>query len=217
MFWHDLDPEDQLALREAGSRRHYRPGQPVFVEGEPSTHVVVVLEGRIKVARTSADGDEALIEIRGPGELLGEMGVVAGEPRSASLWAVSEVDALTVTADRFLRLIDEQQGLREAILRAFSDRLRQSAHRQLELSVGDAFARLCGRLAELAAGETPRDDGTVDVEVGLTQQELAEWIGVSREAVVIILRQLRQLGWVETGRKRIRILDLGSLQDAAIS
>ncbi|MEM9562462.1 MAG: Crp/Fnr family transcriptional regulator [Actinomycetota bacterium] len=217
MFWEDVGVSDRIALSEAGNHRSYLSGELLFAEGEQSTHVIVVRRGRVKITRTSADGNEALLEVRGPGSLLGEMSFFDGRPRSASGWAITGVEALVLPAKRFQPLLAERPDLNAVVLRDLSQRLRQASHRQLESAVGDAFARLAGRLAELADDGVTQPDGSIDVELGLTQQDLADWIGVSREAVVMALRQLRQRGWIETGRKRVRIIDLQQLRAAGIS
>jgi CRP-like cAMP-binding protein len=215
-FWEQLDAADRDAVAAIGRRRAYEVGDVLFVEGDEAHNVVVVLSGRLKLTRNSTDGREVLIELRGPGELIGEMGSIDDSPRSATATVTEAVEAIVVPAGRFRRLLVERGSVAFGVLSSTASRLRESNERRLEAGSGASLARLCGRLLELAAGCPPGADGAVVITSPLTQQELAEWIGVSRDAVVLGFRRLRQLGWVETGRRRIRILDIDAVRRAAV-
>jgi CRP-like cAMP-binding protein len=215
-FWEQLDAADRDAVIAIGRTRAYRAGEVLFIEGDEAHHVLVVLSGRLKLTRSSLDGREVLIELRGPGELIGEMGSIDDSPRSATATVTEPVEAVVVPAGRFRQLLIERGSVAFAVLSSTAARLREANERRLEAGGGASLGRLCGRLVELAAGCPPAGDGAIDIVSPLTQQELAEWIGVSRDAVVLGFRRLRELGWVETGRRRIRILDIEALRRAAV-
>jgi CRP-like cAMP-binding protein len=215
-FWEQLDAGDRDAITAIGQRRAYEVGAVLFVEGDEAHSVLVILSGRLKLTRNSVDGREALIELRGPGELIGEMGAIDDHPRSATATVTEALEAIVVPAGRFRRLLVERGSLAFGVLSTTAARLRESNERRLEVGAGGSLGRLCGRLVELAADCPPDADGTIEIASPLTQQELAEWIGVSRDAVVLGLRRLRQRGWIETGRRRIRILDVEALRQAAL-
>ncbi|MGB5756699.1 MAG: Crp/Fnr family transcriptional regulator [Acidimicrobiales bacterium] len=189
----------------------------VFHEGEHPDHVLVILSGHLKLSRLSTDGKELLIEIREAGELVGELGAIDREPRSATATAVGPLEAIVIPAGRFEELLTQRAKVSLAVLRLVTSRLRQSTGRRLEAGIGDAFARLCGRLVELAERHETGADGTIEIHSSLTQQELADWIGAARDAVVMALHRLRELGWVETGRRRNRILDIEAMRGEAIT
>jgi CRP-like cAMP-binding protein len=214
-FWDDLSEADQLALAATGRRCSYPVGSVVFVAGDRAEQVLVVLSGRLKLTRTSLDGREVLIELRGPGSLVGELGAVDDAPRSATATVAEPLDAIAIPAGRFRRLLAERGTIALAVLMSVAQRLRQSAERRLESDTTDALARLCNRLVELAGGDQAPAAGALEITSPLTQQELAEWIGVSREAIVLALRELRERGWVETGRRRITVLDMAAVRRAA--
>ena len=217
VFWEELAEGDRSAVGAVGRRCAYPTGSVLFVEGDEPRLVLVILEGRLKLTRTAVDGREVLIEFRGPGELVGELGAVDDVARSATATVVEPLEAIVIPATRFRRLLADRGTVALAVLTMVVGRLRQSAQRRLESGTSDALAKLCGRLVELAEDTEPAAGGVVEIPSPLTQQELAEWIGVSRDAVVIALRHLRERGWVETGRRRIRILDIEALRHAAIS
>ncbi len=193
--------------------RVYERGTYLFLEGDAPTHVIVILEGMVKLTRSVADGRSVVIELRAEGDIIGELGPVDHRPRSTAAAAVSAVEALTVPAETFRHLVHQRPGLAWELLAMLAERLRQSTQRQLEAGTSDAVTRLAGRLVELAAwGHRVGEDGSLALASSLTQQELAEWVGVSRDAVVLAFRQLRKLRLVETGRQQIRILDLAALE-----
>lgn len=216
-FWDELSEDDRGALDGIGAHREHGTGAVIFMEGERATTAVVVLDGRVKLTRTALDGRQVLIELRGPGELVGELGVIDDAPRSATAVAAERLTVLVVPAEPFRRVLAERGSIALAVLSAVAVKLRETAGRRLESGTTDATTRLCARLVQLAAERGPAGGGHVEIESTLTQQELAEWIGVSRDAVVLALRRLRDLGWIETGRRRITILDLDAVRTASVT
>lgn len=212
MFWDDLSLDEQEAVAAIGTRRAYAEGSLVFFEGDPSTHVVIVISGKLKLTRSAVDGRSVLIEFRGAGDIVGELGAIDREPRSATATASSALEALVVPADRFRELLSNRGDVALAVLSTLTERLRESSHRRLESGTSDTVTRLAGRLVELADQQNPDAVDEVVLDSALTQQELADWIGASRDAVVLALRQLREPGWIETGRQRLRIRDLDALR-----
>lgn len=217
MFWDSLTTGDRDALSKAGSRRTFPAGAHLFLYGDEPTHAMVILSGLVKLTRTSIEGKEILIELRGRGSVVGELGVIDDHPRSAAVVVVEPVEALVVPAKAFRELLLERGSIAYALLDIVTDKLRQATDRRLEAGVGDTQARLCVRLVELARSASPGPDGVIELEMPLTQQELADWIGVSRDAVVLALRRIRDLGWIETGRRAIRILDLAALEKGSVA
>lgn len=216
MFWDTLSDDDQQAIRSAGVQASYPAGTVLFHYGDEPTHVLVLLSGLVKLTLNSVDGREVMIELRGSGSVLGELGPIDSLPRSTTLTVVEDVEAIVVSTAVFRQLLLDRGTLSYAVLTMVAEKLRQSTQRRLEAGVGDAHARLCGRLVELAESAEMGPDGVIEVKSPLTQQELADWIGVSRDAIVLALRRIRKLGWIETGRRTIRIHDLDALRRAAV-
>ncbi|MDH3678530.1 MAG: Crp/Fnr family transcriptional regulator [Acidimicrobiia bacterium] len=216
MFWDLLSDDDKEAIRGAGVKTTYPAGNMLFHYGDEPTHVLVLLNGLVKLTLTSVDGREVMIELRGAGNMLGELGPIDSLPRSTSVMVIEDVEAIVVPTSAFRQLLLDRGTLSYAVLTLVAEKLRQSTQRRLEAGVGDAHARLCGRLVELAESAEMGSDGVIEVNSPLTQQELADWIGVSRDAIVLALRRIRELGWIETGRRTIRIHDLEALRRAAV-
>ena len=216
MFWDMLSESDRDAISAIGARKKFDVGSRLFFDGDAPTHAVVILRGLVKLTRTSKEGREIMIELRGPGHLLGELAAIDSIPRSAAATVVEDVEAIVFSAADFRGLLRQRSSLSFAVLTIVTEKLRQATDRRLEAGVGDAQARLCGRLCELAASTEPDPDGVIEVKSPLTQQELADWIGVSRDAIVLALRRIRELRWIETGRRTIRILDIEALRKASL-
>jgi CRP-like cAMP-binding protein len=211
-FLGDLAPDDLDALRATGALRKFPSGAHLLREGDASTIVLAVVSGTVKLTKTAVSGREIVLELRGAGEVVGELGAIDGQSRSASAVALGEVEALVLPVDRFTALLRERVGLAHRLLVTVVARVREAAGRQLELGTADVVGRVCRRLAELAASHGSEVDGGILVRDAVSQQELADWSGVSRDGVVRALQELRQLGWVETGRQRLLIRDLQSVR-----
>jgi CRP/FNR family transcriptional regulator, cyclic AMP receptor protein len=217
-FLEVLEPADAEELRALGRRRTYRPGDTLFLERDAGSEVLVVLRGRVKLACVSAAGREALLGIREPGDLLGEMAALDATVRSATATAIDEVEVLAVPGPAFLAFIEATPAAGTHLLRIFSSRLRDADLKRLEFLSQDTVGRVCARLVELAQRFGARhEEGTgTHIDVPITQEELAGWTGSSREAVVKALRTLRELGWIATGRGGITVLDVDALRRRAV-
>lgn len=199
-------------LRAEGRARRFRTGAALFHEGDDSDWIGLVVKGRVKVSCYGADGRERLVAVIGPGELLGELSAIDGEPRSATATALEPLDVHVLTADEFVTLLEQNPGAALGILRSVIGRLRDSDKRRVEFGALDTVGRVAGLIVELAERYGEETDGAIHIHLPLSQEELAGWAGASREAVVKALRQLRSRGWIETGRREIRVLDLPSLE-----
>lgn len=214
-FLEALTPSQQQVLRDIGRCREVAAGGVLFVEGDGATQVVVILSGLVKLTKSSMDGREVVLELRGSGELIGELAAVDGAPRSATGTAIESCQVLIVPRDRFMDFVEADAAVASLLLRTVVGRVRSSSERMLEASTADALTKVCRRLVELARDEPPDLTGCIQLKSPISQQELADWAGVSRDAVVRSLTTLRGLGWLETGRQRFVISDLEALRARA--
>ena len=214
MFWSELSDAGRQALLDVGTATTFRSGAKLFHEGEPSDHVFVLLSGVVKLTKLTVDGRQVLIELRRTGEVVGELTAIDRRMRSASVSAMTNVRALVISAARFRSVVISRPELAEAIMRVLADKVRQSSDRRIEAAANTAIARVSSRLSELAEEAGSEADETIQLTT-LTQQELANWIGLSRERIAQALRDLRTLGWIDTSRRVITVLDLPALQEAA--
>ncbi|MEU9705245.1 Crp/Fnr family transcriptional regulator [Streptomyces sp. NPDC047981] len=172
-----------------------RPARSVLLrQGDPGTHVIVLAEGSALVTLTGSDGERALLSVRGSGELLGELAVLDANPRSASVIAAEVCRVHVVPATDFLRFV-EGHGLVNLLLRHAITRIREGEAVRLELATACVPVRLANALGRLARAAPAARRGVV---VRLTQAELSQMIGASRNAVGAAIKPWRERGWLET-------------------
>jgi CRP-like cAMP-binding protein len=210
-FLESLSGEEADALRAAGVRRTYGAHVTILHQADEAGQVVVLLRGRAKVAVIEA-GREAIFGVVGPGELVGELAAIENSPRSTTVTTVEPVDALVVPRSDFLALLDRHPRIALVILRMVARRLRYADAQRAEFATLDVAGRLAQRLLELCERFGTPQEGGIEVRLPLSQEELANWVGSSREAVSKAFLLLRTLNIVETGRRRVTVLDLDALR-----
>ncbi len=215
-FLDDLGSADRAALLEAGTGRHYRKGEPLFVAGDAGGFVVLLTEGRVKVTAPAPNGTEAVLSLRGPGDLVGELSALEDEAveRVATVVALEPVVCRVVRAEDFREILASRPAISLGLLRMVSARLRASDRRLVEYGAYDTVRRLARLLAEMAGadGRGPERGRVHVLRTGLTQDDLAGMVGASRESVARGLATLRSLGLVTTGRGRVDVRDLPGLR-----
>jgi CRP-like cAMP-binding protein len=203
------------ALRSLGRLRRYRTGAVLFHEQDPPDAVLVLQSGRVKLTCATDGGRDALLGIREPGDLIGEMSAIDAVPRLASAVALEPVEVLVLSSQAFVAFLDRTPSVALVLVRLLNRRLREADRARIEFATLDTVGRVCSRLVELADRfGTPCDDG-VRIGLRLTQEELAGWCGASLESVGRALQTMRGLGWIETARRDIRVIDVDALRHAA--
>ncbi|MGH3244062.1 MAG: Crp/Fnr family transcriptional regulator [Spirillospora sp.] len=208
------DPADVSAktwelLVAEGVERSFRAGDVLLRQGDRPSHVLLLVTGRVKALLTLPDGEVLLLALRGPGELLGEIAVLGGDDRSATLIAIDPCVTRALPADRF-RALMRSSGAGEELLRRAVRRLREGEAWRAETAALPAGPRVVRALLRLAL---PGDGHTL--EVGLGQTEIGQAIGLHRSVVAAELARLRGLDVVATHRGRTVITDLPRLRALA--
>lgn len=200
------------AIVSRGTKRHYRPGDALFNAGDEPTSAAVVVDGLVKVFSYASNGREVLLGLRGPGDVLGELGVLDGSPRAATALACGPVEAATIARAELGQLLAEDTQLSRELMETMAVRLRDADIKRLEFAALGTLGRVASRILELA--ERFGDPGTTGVRIPLplSQEELAGWCGSSRESTVKALRRLRELHLVTTGRRSVLIRDAEALE-----
>jgi CRP/FNR family transcriptional regulator, cyclic AMP receptor protein len=202
-----LDDEAADALSAAMSEIKLRRGQVLFHEGDSGDRLFVVVEGKVKLGRTSADGRENLIAVLGPGQMFGELSLFAPGPRSATVTAVTDAAMMSLTHDEMLRWLHGRPEVARGLLLQLASRLRKVSDVVADLVFSDVPGRVAKALLDLAQrfGRTA-DDG-VHVHHDLTQEELAQLVGASRETVNKALADFVHRGWIQLQGKSVVVLD----------
>jgi CRP-like cAMP-binding protein len=210
-----LAEDDLRALSGHGRVHSYRAGSTIFREGDPGDSLHIVVEGNVRIAVLSPNGEEATVAMLGPGEFVGDLALLDGKPRSASAVASSATKTLVVTRNDFSDWLNSRPNAAFALLEALSLRVRRTNEALADLAFLDLPQRLAKRLLDLAAvhfeGQA-RSQGTPGVRLRITQSELASMLGVSRESVNKQLNLFAREGWLQIGRGSVTLTDMDILR-----
>lgn len=209
-----LGAEAAAAIRERAGRRTYARGQALMHAGQVPHDVLVLQAGRVKVSATTEAGRQILLAFRGPGDLVGELSALDERPRSASIVALEAVEALALSHEQFRAVLVQHPAASLALLRVLSDRLRDADAKRIQFAGYTTMGRVAFCLLELCDRFGEAEEGAVEIDLPLSQEELSGWAGSSLESVGRALQQMRGLGWIETRRRAIRVLDRDALEGA---
>ena len=206
-----LNEEQQNALQAKMGHNALRRGEVLFHEGDLGDRLFIITEGKIKLGHTSNDGRESLLAVLGPGELIGELTLFDPGPRSTTATAVSPASMLYLNHDDLMGILDSNPTLAKHMLKALAQRLRRTNESLSDLVFSDVPGRVAKALLDLADRfGTPTDDG-VHVPHDLTQEELAQLVGASRETVNKSLADFVSRGWIRLEGRAVTLLDVDRL------
>jgi CRP-like cAMP-binding protein len=203
------------ALRQDGHRVQFRRGQALFTQGDRAERVFVIERGWVMISSIAPGAREIVLGLRGPGDVIGELSALDGEPRSATALAVGEVEATVAPASVLARALQDADTANE-LIRVLAVRLRDADRKRLEFAALDTLGRVAWRLLELGDQFGESTDDGIAVELPLSQEQLASWCGASREATVKALATLRTVGCISTGRRSVLIRDVAALRRQAL-
>jgi CRP-like cAMP-binding protein len=201
-----LDRPDRTALLALGRELRFAARVILLHQHEPSSHVLFLVDGWTKVTAAAASGYEALLALRGPGDIVGESSALTGRPRSATVTALEPVRAVAVEHERFRDFLGRSPAVSFALLGLTADRTRAADRRRLEFAAMNVKQRFAVLLLDLARNHGRRTADGIELAVPLSKQELAGSVGASREMVQRLLRELREKNAVATGRRTLLIL-----------
>ncbi|WP_420035120.1 Crp/Fnr family transcriptional regulator [Streptomyces sp. cg28] len=201
-----LEKEDRAALLAVGRLLRYPARTVLMRQEEPSNHVLLLLHGWTKVTAIAANGYEALLALRGPGDIIGEGAALSGRHRSATVTALDPVEAVVIDEPRFTAFLSGSPRVALRLLSLATDRQRATDRRRLEWAALTVRERLAVLLLELVRTHGQHTTEGVELTVRLSQQEFAGSVGSSREAVARLLKELRDKQVVATQRRRIVVL-----------
>jgi CRP/FNR family transcriptional regulator, cyclic AMP receptor protein len=187
-------------------RRAYRRGEVLMHQGDPGQALHVVCSGRLKVVTRNEGGEEALLAIVGPGDLVGDLALLDGGPRSATVIALEPVETATLARADFPGLLRRSPAVVEGLLAALAQTIRRLSEDVGDLMFLDLHGRLSKKLLELGDAHGRAIDGLIEIQVALTQGELAEMIGATRQRVNKLLGFYEARGAIARRGRRIVIL-----------
>lgn len=212
-----LGEEQRRELRRRATPRRFARGAALAHAGQVGDRVFVLTAGHVKLTRITPEGRDVLLALRGPGDLVGEQSAIDGAVRSATITALDPVEALAIAPADFLGYVTAVPAAALYVMRTLAERLRDADGKRVEHAAHDVVGRLSVRIGELCDRfGVPEPDGSgTRIDLPLTQEDLAGWVGASRESTARGLAQMRELGWVTTARRCIVCHDPEALRRRA--
>ncbi len=210
-----LDDEAAEALSAAMVENRLTRGEILFREGDEGDRLYVVTDGKVKLGRRSADGRENLLVILGPGQMFGELSLFDPGPRSATATGVTDCTLQSLSHDELGRWLDGRPEVARGLLSQLAGRLRRANDVVADLVFSDVPGRVAKALLDLSNRFGRVADDGIHVSHDLTQEELAQLVGASRETVNKALADFASRGWLRLEARSVVLLDVDRLKRRA--
>ncbi len=210
-----LDDEASTALRSTMATVDLGRGEVLFQEGDPGDRLYVIIDGKVKLGRASGDGRENLLAVLGPGEMFGELSLFDPGPRNATATAVADTTLIGLGNEDLTTWLAGRPDVARQLLRALARRLRRTNEALADLVFSDVPGRVAKALLDLSERfGRPTEDG-LRVAHDLTQEELAQLVGASRETVNKALADFASRGWLRLEARAVVLLDIERMRRRA--
>ncbi len=210
-----LDDEAAAALRATMARVELSRAEVLFHEGDPGDRLYVIIDGKVKLGRASGDGRENLLAILGPGEMFGELSLFDPGPRNATATAVADTVLIGVGNEDLTQWLTGRPDVARQLLRALARRLRRTNEALADLVFSDVPGRVAKALLDLSERFGRSTDDGLRVAHDLTQEELAQLVGASRETVNKALADFAARGWLRLEARAVVLMDIDRLRKRA--
>ncbi len=206
-----LDEAAAASLRASMDSVKIAKGSVLFAEGDEGDHLYVIVEGKLKLGTSSGDGRENLLSILGPGEMFGELSLFDPGPRTSTATAVTDAKLLSLGQEKLIPWLAENPQVALQLLARLAQRLRRTNEAVGDLVFSDVPGRVAKALIDLGERFGKQTDEGLFVHHDLTQEELAQLVGASRETVNKALADFAQRGWIKLEARAVMILDYDRL------
>ena len=210
-LFRDLDAAVVERIAALGVTRRLGADEVLFLKGDEGDALYGVLTGRVRISTAAPGGKEIILNVMNPGDVFGEIALLDGGPRSADASAMSAATLLAIPRRNFVQLMEREPRLATHLLRLVCTRLRTTSEMIEDAAFLSLPARLAKRLLALALLQGEAVEGGVGVAI--SQFDLAQIMGTSRESINKHLQRWRLAGWIAIGRARLTIVDRAALQD----
>ncbi len=207
-----LDDASASSLRASMDSVKISKGGILFKEGDEGEHVYVIVDGKLKLGTSSGDGRENLLSILGPGEMFGELSLFDPGPRTSTATAVTDAKLLSLSHEKLIPWLGENPNVSLQLLARLAQRLRRTNEAVGDLVFSDVPGRVAKALIDLGARFGKQTDEGLFVHHDLTQEELAQLVGASRETVNKALADFAGRGWLRLDGRAVLITDLDRLE-----
>jgi CRP/FNR family cyclic AMP-dependent transcriptional regulator len=202
-FFTQLSDRELDVVRAVASEKTYPKNAVVLTEGEMGDSLYMIQSGKVKVFIGDEEGREIILKILGPGDFFGEMSMIDKEPRSASVTTMEPSAFLVLTHAAFEKCVEQAPRIGNMVMRILAHRVREADRKIGTLALMDVYGRVASTLLELSV----YSNGKLMVGEKLSQQDLANMVGASREMVNRILKDLSDRGFISIESKAITIIN----------
>jgi CRP/FNR family cyclic AMP-dependent transcriptional regulator len=202
-----LDDDSAASLRASMVTVRLSKGDTLFKEGDEGDRLYVVAEGKLKLGTSSGDGRENLLSILGPGDMFGELSLFDPGPRTATATAVTDARLLALSSDQVIGWVTRHPQVSLQLLGRMAQRLRRTNEVLADLVFSDVPGRVAKAIIELGSRFGVQKEDGLHVNHDLTQEELAQLVGASRETVNKALADFAARGWVRLEPRAVVVID----------
>ncbi len=211
----ELTEDDVHAIRPHVRAVALKRGENLYDEGDIDDQLYVVIEGKVKLTRTSSDGREVLVRVQGPGDMFGELAMFDPTYRTSNASAVTDARLAAIAHDDLRQVLLDRPTIALLLLRELAQRLRVITDANTNLIFTDVPGRVAKALLELSDKFGAQQEDGIHVSHDLTQEELAQLVGASRETVNKALADFAARGWIQLSAKSVLIIDPDRLRRRA--
>ena len=208
----NLDDDELMKIRKLCVTQHYEKDRLILIEEDIGKTLFLIQKGRFKVSRMSDDGREVILSIIGPGGFFGELSLIDGKTRSASVTAIEDSEALLLYRSEFIELLEDYPQIGISLLKELASRIRKSDTQIKSLSLQDAMGRVASTLIMLAEDSGRIRHGQVVIPKIPLQQDLANMAGTSRETISRVFRYLEDEELIHRDGRKILIPDYANFK-----
>jgi len=203
----ELQNEDIEKIAEISSEKTHKKNEVIFHENDPGSVLFILKSGAVKISVCDRNGKEDILKIIYPGEYFGDMSLLDGKHRSATVTAMEKSVSLIVQREQFLSLINKHPNLVMNMLATMSRRLRKTDEKIASLRFADAYGKVAKVILDLAEEHGTRADGKIVVDLNLDRQAFADHAGTTRETATRILNEFQKSGCILMNKRKITVLN----------
>jgi CRP/FNR family transcriptional regulator, cyclic AMP receptor protein len=212
-IFNELSDQELEKIAALGVRKKYKKGSIILLEEETGAALFVIVSGKVKIVRMDDDGREVILSILGGSDFFGEMAILDGLTRSASVVATSKSELFMIHRRDFLKLLNDFPMVAIALLRELTGRLRKADAQIKSLSLKDAAGRVANVVLQLADEIGMFRKGRVEIDELPLQQDLANMAGTSRETISRMIHKFIKKGYLQLQGNRLIINDYESFKN----
>jgi CRP/FNR family cyclic AMP-dependent transcriptional regulator len=204
--------EDLARLAATATSVRHRPNVTIFQKGDPGSSMMAVVRGRVKMCTFSPDGKELVLNIIDRGGVFGEIALLDGQPRSTDAVTLDDTELLVLDRNRFMPFLGANPEIATKLIEVLCQRLRRTSEALEDALLRDAPSRVARGLLRLAATFGRKEPAGMRLDIKLSQQQIGNLIGISRESTNKYIVEWTRAGWLAINNGFITITDLAALE-----